>query len=99
METIEKINRLLDEGKNEEAEKLLDSIAAKGVVDELKEIIYLYQRLQKYGKAINVCNQVLEAEPGNQQVLRQKELLNEILKFTQLDIYASTNLWNDPWFE
>jgi tetratricopeptide (TPR) repeat protein len=68
-------------------------------LDELKEIIYLYQRLQKYGKAINICNKVLKVEPDNEKVLKQKELLNEILKFTQLDIFAATNLWNDPWFE
>ena len=99
MKTTDEVIKLLDEGKNEEAEKILDEIARKGDIEELKEIIYLYQRLQKYGKAINICNRVLESEPDNAKVLKQKELLNEILKFTQLDIYASTNLWNDPWFE
>ena len=99
MKTKEKIIKLIDNGQKEEAEKLLDKIAENGNLDELKEIIYLYQRLQKYGKAINICNKVLKVEPGNEKVLKQKELLNEILKFTQLDIFAATNLWNDPWFE
>jgi len=99
MKSIEQIIKLIDNGQKEEAEKLLDKIAENGNLDELKEIIYLYQRLQKYGKAINICNKVLKVEPGNEKVLKQKELLNEILKFTQLDIFAATNLWNDPWFE
>ncbi len=99
MNKIKNITELIDNGKAQEAEKLLDEIFKADNIDELKEIIYLYQRIGKYGKAINVCNRVLEQEPDNKVVLKQKEYLNEILKFTQLDIYASTNLHNDPWFE
>ncbi len=99
MDKIKNIKELIDNGKAQEAEKLLDEIFKADNIEELKEIIYLYQRIGKYGKAINVCNRVLEQEPDNKTVAKQKEFLTEILKFTQLDIYASTNLHNDPWFE
>ncbi len=99
MDKIKNISKLIDDGNAQEAEKLIDEIFESDNIDELKEIIYLYQRIGKYGKAINVCNQILEQEPENKVVSKQKEFLTEILKFTQLDIFASTNLHNDPWFE
>ena len=99
MDKIKNITELIDNGKAQEAEKLLDEIFKADNIDELTEIVYLYQRIGKYGKAINVCNRVLEQDPDNKTVAKQKEFLTEILKFTQLDIYASTNLHNDPWFE
>jgi len=99
MNKIKNISELIDNGNIHEAEKLLDKMFEFSNTDELKEIIYLYQRLGKYGKAINVCNKILEKEPDNKQIKEQKEFLNEILKFTQLDIFASTNLNNDPWME
>jgi len=97
-DNINEIINLINEKKHDKAEKLLDEISKNNNINELKRIIPLYQRLQKYDKAINICNKILQVE-HNEKILKQKELLMEFLKFTQLDIYASTNLWNDPWFE
>ncbi len=65
----------------------------------LEQRATLYEKLQQYGKAINDYKKILETDPGHKQALTKTELLSTILRYTNTDIYASTNTNMDPWLE
>ena len=52
---------------------------------------------QEFGKCINLYNEILTLDAGNEFALAKKEQIQTILKFTNLDIYANPNLNLDPW--
>ena len=52
---------------------------------------------QDLAGAINFLSKILEIEPANKKALTEKLLLEDILKFNNLDVFASTNLFMDPW--
>lgn len=54
---------------------------------------------QRYGEALNELN---DWEENHHQFPEGKILrsqLEEILRYQNLDIYANTNLFMDPWFD
>lgn len=59
----------------------------------------LYYRMQKFADALNDYNKVLKVDKTNKSISSKVELIKGILKFEALDIYASTNLNNDPWLD
>ncbi len=54
---------------------------------------------QKYGEAINYLQKLIEADNTNPKALMLIELIKEILKFQNRDIFSSTNLDMDPWLD
>jgi hypothetical protein len=46
-----------------------------------------------------VYNKILKIDKDNSTALSKSEMLKDILKYTSLDIFASTNLNNDPWLD
>jgi tetratricopeptide (TPR) repeat protein len=70
-----------------------------GDIALLEQRALLFEKLRQYGKAINDYNKILEADPGHKQAQTKKELLSTILRYSNTDIYASTNTNMDPWFE
>ncbi len=59
----------------------------------------LYYRTGSFGNAINDYKKVLEKKPDRQTVKTKIELIQTILRYTNTDIYASTNTNMDPWLE
>ena len=59
----------------------------------------IYNLKQEYGKALNDYNRVLKIESDNKIVRSKIEIIKDILKFQNLDIFESTNLNKDPWLD
>ncbi len=57
----------------------------------------VYHRLNRLSDGVNDLNRLLKLEPDNEKIKAKKELLQTILKNSQLDIYACTNTHLDPW--
>lgn len=54
---------------------------------------------QKFGEAINYLLQVIEYDRDNTQAKVLLEQVKKINQFCTRDVFASTNLDMDPWFE
>ena len=54
---------------------------------------------QKFGEAINYLQQVIESDNDNLQAKSLLEQINKISQIQSQDVFASTNLHLDPWFE
>lgn len=59
----------------------------------------LFYKLQKYTQALNDYNKALKNSPNNEELNAKIEMISNIIKFQGSDIYASTNLNNDPWLD
>jgi tetratricopeptide (TPR) repeat protein len=57
----------------------------------------VFHKLNRIADAVNDLNRLLKIEPGNDTIKARKELLQTILKNSQLDVYACTNTHLDPW--
>lgn len=93
-ELLYKISKAKEEEAFEELNKLIEK-------DNNIELYFLkaelYEKLEKYGEAINIYKQILEKNPDNEKAINKKEYIETILKFINSDIYASPNTWMDPW--
>jgi len=63
----------------------------------LEQRAEVYHKLNRLADAINDLNRYLKILPGDEKIKARKELLQTILKNSQLDIYACTNTHLDPW--
>lgn len=60
------------------------------------ELLY---KLNRYGKAINDYNKVVELNPENKEAIGKIDLIHTILRYNNTDIYANPNTDMDPWLE
>jgi len=58
-----------------------------------------FTREEKYGEAINYLQKIIEADSANKEAASLMEQLKKILEYENRDIFGSTNLNMDPWFE
>ncbi|MFO8236553.1 MAG: tetratricopeptide repeat protein [Bacteroidales bacterium] len=93
--------KLVEHEKFTEALNLLDSFLNKVPEDEdlLLKKAFLLKQTQQFGKALNTLKKVLELHPDNKEAQNLHNMITDILRFQQVDIYASTNLSNDPWLD
>jgi len=56
-------------------------------------------REEKYGEAINYLQKIIDSDRRNEQAMVLMEQLKKILEYQNRDIFGSTNLNMDPWFE
>jgi hypothetical protein len=56
-------------------------------------------REEKYGEAVNYLQKIIEADSANKEAASLIEQLKKILEYENRDIFGSTNLNMDPWFE
>ena len=67
------------------------------------ELLYaradLYEKLQKWGDAINDYLQIISINKNDQKAKTRAEMLRTILRYNNTDIYASPNTNYDPWLE
>ena len=89
---IEELEKLLKE-LNTLLEKEPDNVVL------LEHRAVLLEKLQRYGNAINDYKKILILLPGHKQATAKIELLQTILRYSNTDIYASTNTNMDPWLE
>ena len=56
-------------------------------------------REEKYGEAINYLQKIIDSDRRNEQAMVLMVQLKKILEYQNRDIFGSTNLNMDPWFE
>ncbi len=54
-------------------------------------------KLNRMADEVNDLNRFLKLDPNNETIIARKELIQTILKNSQLDVYACTNTHLDPW--
>ena len=88
----------------EDIEELITKIS--GLIDENKidtGLLHLraelYVKSQQNPKAINDYNLILSKNKSDNKAFVQLEMLTTILRYTNTDIYSSTNTNMDPWME
>ncbi len=59
----------------------------------------LYTSLQDHGKAMNDYMVILDSEPNDKEAKTKLNLLKSIIKYANIDVYASTNTNMDPWMD
>ncbi len=81
-------------------EKLgLDIKKADKITHLLHERAELYTSIQEYGKAINDYLRLIEINADDKIAIAKLSILRNILKYSNIDIYASTNTNMDPWLD
>ncbi len=94
------IEQLIENKEFEQAiEKLLQLPNLESDFDALMHLSSTYKLLGQWGNAINYYQKALKLKPEDEFIKNEIALLQTYLNFEKLDIYASTNLNNDPWFE
>ena len=73
------------------------SISKRDKIEEYFKRIEESSKKQDFPSALNLTLQILKIDPENKKALTEKELLEEILRFKNIDIFSSTNLFMDPW--
>jgi tetratricopeptide (TPR) repeat protein len=97
----EKIENAKNKGDYDVLLKALEEALKKepGNTVLLEKRAKLHEKFQQYGKAINDYKSILDNDPENKFAKSQIELLKTILRYSNTDIYASTNTNMDPWLE
>ncbi|MBN2812993.1 MAG: hypothetical protein JXQ80_02890 [Bacteroidales bacterium] len=54
---------------------------------------------QKFGEAINCLQNVVNLDNKNQEAIALLEQIQKIVEYQNRDLFGSTNLDMDPWFE
>ena len=59
----------------------------------------LFTSQQDHGKAVNDYLKILKIKPEDKEAKTKLGLLRSILKYSNIDVYASTNTNMDPWMD
>ncbi len=73
------------------------SIIKRNIIEEYFKRIEEYSKRQEFSSALNLTLQILEIDPENKKALTEKKLLEEIMRYINIDIFSNTNLFMDPW--
>jgi hypothetical protein len=73
------------------------SISKRDKIDDFFKRIEESSKKQDFPSALNLTLQILKIDPENKKALTEKELLEEIMKYINIDVFSSTNLFMDPW--
>lgn len=98
---IEEVTELMENEEYSEAKSLLDNAIKEQPENAvlLLNRAKLFRHLQNFSEAFNDLQFILKIDPNHKEAKNLLKLTQEILQCQQLDIYASTNLNNDPWLE
>jgi Flp pilus assembly protein TadD len=95
------IDQLIDAEKYEEAFDFINQKLNEN--SQNTEFMFykalLYQKTGEFANAINLYNKLLEIEPNNKEAQINIEMMQTIFRHSNKDIFACTNLHNDPWME
>lgn len=67
--------------------------------DDFEKMIDKLLSEQMYGEAINFLQKILETDKKNERAMALLEQIKRIMEYQNRDIFGSTNLNMDPWFE
>ncbi len=89
--------------ENSDLQKLIDELLieiTKNTKDTtpLFQLITIYKKLERHVDIVNTCTMILDIDPKNTEILFEKNSTQAIINESQLDVYASTNTYMDPWF-
>lgn len=79
--------------------KISEQIDLKPNIELFYERAQLFIKDSQNAKAINDYNQIIKLDSTQHQAKSQIEYLTTILRFNNIDIYASPNTNFDPWLE
>lgn len=68
-------------------------------LDLLHTRAQLYTKIQEHSNAINDYLAILKSDPSDKEAKVKLDMLKTIVRYTNTDIYASTNTNMDPWME
>jgi tetratricopeptide (TPR) repeat protein len=96
------VNQFIEENKYAEAIEQLNKLQKQ--YPKNGEIFVkradLFYKLQKYSDALNDYTQSLKYDIKQSDKVKAKiEMITNIIKYQGSDIYAATNLHNDPWLD
>ncbi len=63
----------------------------------LRRRALLLQHLGRYGEALNAWLAIRDLHPDDEETLQHIRYLEEILKYTNRDIFSDPNTHHDPW--
>jgi len=66
-------------------------------IENYFDAVYEQIKKQNFTAALNLLTKISELDPNNKQATTSKQFIEEIIKFNNLDVFASTNLFMDPW--
>lgn len=95
-DNIRLIEELLEKKETFKAIKEAEKIQNQ---DNVVQLGYLFKKYGIWNQAVNFFNKELYYSENNQVIKNEVAYLLQILETDQLDIFASTNLNKDPWFE
>ncbi len=93
------IKELIDNQKYQEAYDLVEKELIKKT-DNLELLCAkadILKKLNKFTDAINIYINIIEKFPEHKKAQVEKELLHTVMLQDNKDIFACTNLHNDPW--
>ncbi len=100
-ELLRKAAEVTEKRKMQQLAGQLSELISGSPVDT--ELLYaradLYEKLQKWGDAINDYLQIISVDKNDQKAKTRAEMLRTILRYNNTDIYASPNTNYDPWLE
>jgi len=99
---FKRVDQLIEKNKFDEALGQLNKFNKQHPedVDILIKRGDLLYKLQKYTDALNDFNRAVNRGVENTEELKAKiEMITNIIKYKGSDIYAATNLHNDPWLD
>ena len=94
---INAIELLIEKDAQKALKELNNHLNEEVTEDLLKMRLSVHQKLGKHTQAINDCILLLKHFGDSEEIRLQKQHLETIVAADQLDIYACTNLHNDPW--
>lgn len=96
---LDKASKEIEEGRLPQAVEWLDKAYEldKSNIQVLEVRADVLHKLNRLADALNDLNRYLALKPNDDKVKTKKELIQIILKNSQLDVYACTNTHLDPW--
>ena len=96
-ETINNIRKILEKNPAKALELTNNELRKTTAKELLLLRAEIYQTMNKNTDAINDYIDILKTYGADEEVENRKKFIETIVGMTQLDIFACTNLHNDPW--
>jgi predicted Zn-dependent protease len=101
MTITEEVDERLQNRQTQEALEIIQNYLKKYPED--KQVLFKHYEvllsLNRLPHARNVLNKMVKLFPDDREIRSRLLMLTDIMRFEEKDIYASTNLNNDPWLD
>jgi len=96
-QTIDNIRKILEDNPAKALELTNNALKKNRSKELLLLRAEIYQTMNQNTNAINDYIDIIKKYGADEEVENRKKILETIVGMTQLDIFACTNLHNDPW--